>query len=419
MEVAVIGGGVVGVCNAYFLAAAGHEVTVFERNGSVAEEASFANAGLLGAGHAAPWLLPGMASRVLTSYFSSSSPLLLSRGFDAQLWRWLRLWRAESELPRYRVNWQRMQRLAAYSHGLLGGLREHHQIEDERTQGMLQVLRTEKAFKTMRPLLDLLAEHGVSHQVLDAEAARSIEPALSPQARLHAALHFPGNETANCALMTKQLRAIAQDLGVNFRFKAQVTSLASGRRHIAMRVNDETLTTEAVVIATGADSASLLADAGLSLPLYPVTGYSLTANIKTPEHAPVSAVVDEAKKVSITRIGNRVRVAGLAGMGMLKPAVGDRALQQLLDVAEEWFPNATNYHTSGLWCARQAKLPDGLPVLGASPMERVYLNIGHGESGWTMAAGAGKILSDLISGQEPDIDLEGLTMSRLALSAQA
>lgn len=412
MEVAVIGGGVVGVCSAYFLAAAGHEVTVFERNGSVAEEASFANAGLLGSAYAAPWLLPGTASRVLTSFFSSRSPLFLPRSLDGELWRWLKLWRKESELPRYRRNWIRMQRLAAYSHGLLRSLREHHQIDDEKTRGLLQVLRTEKDRQLLQPMLELLAEHGIAHQVLNAEASYDIEPALSKATKLHSALYFPEDETANCALMTKQLKAIAQDLGVCFRFRSVVTSLASGKNKVVMRVNDQTLVTDAVVIATGASSPSLLAEIGLSVPLYPVSGYSITATVKEPEHAPASAILDEARKVAITRIGNRVRVAGLAGVGPLKPAAKDRALQQLLGVAEDWFPSATNYHTSTLWCGQRAMLPDSVPLLGASPMDRVYLNMGHGESGWTMAAGAGKIVADLVSGVEPEIDIEGLTTVR-------
>lgn len=412
MKVAVIGGGVVGVCSAYFLAAAGHEVTVFERNGSVAEEASFANAGLLGSANAAPWLTPAARSRVLTSLFSSSSPLLLSRSLDSELWRWLRLWRSETELPRYRNNWQRMQRLASYSHDLLRGLREHHQIDDEKSQGLLQLLRTEKDRLAMQPLLDLLAEQGVAHQVLDAEGSYAVEPALSTVPKLHSSVHFPHDEVANCALMTKQLKAITQDLGVEFRFKAAVSSLAAGRGHVAMRVNDETLVTDAVVLATGANSGSLLAEVGLSVPLFPVTGYSITATIKHPEQAPVSAVLDEARKIAITRIGNRVRVSGLAGIGPLKPVTGERALQHLLAVAEDWFPNATNYHTSTLWYGQRAMLPDGVPLLGKSPMERVYLNIAHGESGSTTAAGSGKIIADLISGQAAEIDLQGLSLTR-------
>lgn len=412
MDVAVIGGGVVGVCSAYFLAAAGHKVTVFERNGSVAEEASFANAGLLGTAYSAPWLTPSASSRVLTSLFSSTSPLLLSRSFDSELWRWLGLWRRESELPRFRTNWQRLHRLASYSHDLLRGLREHHQIDDENAQGLLQVLRTEKDRQAAQPLLELLAEHGVAHQVLDAEASYGVEPALSTSAKLHSSVFFPQDEVANCALMTKQLKAIAQELGVEFRFKCAVISLAAGKGHVALRVNEETLITDAVVLATGANSASLLDAVGVSVPLYPVTGYSLTSTVKDPEQAPVSAILDEARKVAVTRIGNRVRISGLAGIGALKPAARERALQQLLEVAEDWFPNAANYHTATLWSGQRAMLPDGVPLLGESPMKRVYLNIAHGESGWTTAAGSGKILADLISGQEPEIDSEELSLSR-------
>lgn len=411
-QIAVVGGGVVGVSTAYFLALAGHEVVVIERHQNVAQEASFANAGIVAPGYVAPWAAPGMPGKILSYLFRAEAPVTFKPAMDRALWRWVRRWLHECELGRYRVNRERMQRVAFYSRAILHELREYHELDYERTQGVLQLFRTEKDVKLAAPGLALLEEGGVAHQVLDADGARAIEPSLSPHTPLAGGLYLPQDEAGNCPLFAKRLKQIAMSMGVQFRFGSTVQAIEQDSRGVALRVDDGRFAADAVVIAAGIESARLLQSIGIDVPLYPVRGYSATALIKNFDHAPLSAILDESYKVAVTRLGNRIRVAGTAEVGVRATALRERAMRTLVKVGSDWFPDAANYVKANFWSADRPMLPDGAPLLGATPMRNVYVNIGHGSTGWTMAVGSGKIVADIVSGQTPDIDMDGLTVSR-------
>lgn len=411
-QIAVIGGGVVGVCTAYFLAEAGHEVVVIERNQNVAQETSFANAGMVAPGHAGPWAAPGMPGRVLRGLFRSESAISLKPGLDRALWRWLRHWRRECDLERFRINKTRIQRVAFYSRALLEQLREYYQLEYERTQGLLQVFRTQRELKLAEPALALLTEYGVAHQMMDADDARAVEPALSTHTEFAGALHLPQDESGNCPLFARRMKQIASTMGVQFHLATTVDAIEPESRGIALRIGDERFPTDAVVVAAGANSAQLLKPLGIEVPLHPVRGYSITAMIKNYDHAPHGTVFDEAYKASITRMGGRVRIAGTAGLGANTQVLQQRALRTLAKVAGDWFPQAAQYASANPWSGLHPMLPDGAPLLGATPVRELYLNIGHGTEGWAMAAGSGKAVADIVSGREPEIDMEGLTLQR-------
>jgi D-amino-acid dehydrogenase len=411
-QVAVIGGGVVGVCTAYFLAEAGHEVVVIERHPTVAQEASYANGGVISPGYSAPWAAPGMPGKLLSNLFKSESALSLRPTLDRALWRWIRRWVSECELERYRINATRMQRIAFYSRDVLQQLREHYELDYEQTQGVLQLFRTEKDIKLTQPARDLLAENGIAHEMLDADAARAIEPALGNRVELAGGLYLPDDESGNCPLFVKRMRQIAQSLGVHFHFTSTVHAIEHESTRVALRVDDNVFSADAVVVAAGADSAQLLKPLGIHLPLYPVKGYSATAPIRNFEDSPRASLIDESYKVSISRMGNRIRIAGTAELGTRPTDLRDAALRTLIKVGNDWFPNAANYNTANFWCGARSSLPDGPPLLGATPVRNVYINIGHGSSGWAMAAGSGKVLADIISDRAPDIDIDGLTLSR-------
>jgi D-amino-acid dehydrogenase len=412
MQVAVIGGGVVGVCTAHFLAAAGHDVVVIERHANVAEQASFGNAGILAPGYVAPWAAPGMPKKILSYLFKSESPVLFKPTMDRALWRWVRMWLSECDLDRYRINKQRMQRVAFYSREILHGLRQHYKLDYEQTQGYLQLLRNERDIQMSQPGLALLAEHGVPHEVVDADGARAIEPALASGAALAGGIYLPQDESGNCPLFTKQLKYIAQSAGVEFHFSSLVTNIQREGHGVSLQIDDRTFHADAVVLAAGVESAELLAPLGIRVPLYPVKCYSATAAIKNFDEAPLAALMDESYKVAITRMGNRVRIAGLAELGSQDLELRKAALRTLIKVGDDWFPHAANYNTANFWCGTQPMLPDGAPLLGATPVKNVFINIGHGSTGWAMAVGSGKVLADIISGREPDIDMNGLTLSR-------
>lgn len=402
----------VGVCTAYFLAMDGHDVVVIDRNRNVAQEASFANASLVAPGHAGPWAAPGMTGRILRGLWQTESAVTLKPGFDRALWNWLRRWQRECELDRFRLNKTRMQRVAFYSRALMEQLRHYYQLEYERTQGLLQIFRTQRELKAAEPALAVLAEHGVPHQVMGIDDARAVEPALASHTEFAAALHLPQDESGNCPLFARRMKQIAETLGVQFRLATTVDAIETESRGIALRIDGTRFPADAVVLAAGARSAALLKPLGIDIPLRPVHGYSVTATIENYDRAPHGSVVDETYKTSIARMGGRVRVAGTAGFGANAQALQQRAVRTLIKVASDWFPQAARYGSANPWSGLFPMLPDGAPLLGATPVPGLYLNIGHGTEGWAMAAGTGKVVADVISGRDPEIDLEGLTLKR-------
>ena len=412
MQVAVVGGGVVGVCTAYFLAAAGHQTVVLERYSNVALETSFGNAGLMAPGHAAPWAAPGMPQKLLSYLFKSESPAVLKPGLNPTLWRWMRRWLAECDIERFRVNKMRMQRLAVYSNELMRLLREHHALDYEQTRGLLQLFRSQGELAMAQPLIALLAESGIAHSLLDPDLARAVEPALAYHTPLNSALHIPDDEAGNCPLFTRQLRMIAQDMGVVFHFDSTVDEIVTEGRGVGLRIGQQRFNADAVVVAAGYDSLPLLKKLSVRVPLYPVKAYSASVTIRDFDQAPLASLCDESYKVSVTRLGTRIRVAGTAELGFPAPELREAALRTLVKVGEDWFPEAANYNASTFWSGVWPMLPDGVPLVGPTPVSNVYVNIGHGASGWAMAAGAGKLIADMVSGQQTDIDTEGLTLSR-------
>ncbi|MEO8838622.1 MAG: D-amino acid dehydrogenase [Herbaspirillum sp.] len=410
-QVIVIGGGIVGLCSAYFLAMAGHQVAVLERRANVAEESSFANGGIISTG-IGPWAMPDLPQKLLSFLLKPESPVMLRIGTNRELWRWLQQWLNECELAHYRNNATRMQRVTRYSQELLHQLSAHYQLDYERSNGVLQLLRTERDLALIAPARTLLAEQGIRCELLDADAARAIEPALCANTSFRAALYLPDDEAGNCALFTKQLRYIAQEVGVTFHFDATVEAIQPQSQGIALQVDGAQIHADAVVLAASAASTALLRPLQIKLPLYPVRGYSITLPIRDFDVAPQTALIDEAYKVALTRLGNRIRISGVAALGPERPNGNARALRTLEKVALDWFPGAAQYHSAALWHGTQPMLPDGAPILGATPVKNLYLNLGHGAHGWAMAPGCGKILADLISQRSPDIDLGGLTLAR-------
>lgn len=412
MQVAVIGAGVIGVSTAYFLAEAGHEVVVIERHNNVAEEASFGDSGILAPSSIAPWAAPGVPRSLLSYLLKAESPLALNQVWKPSMLRWMRRWLKESNLERYRINRERMQRIAFYSRDLMQQLREQHQLDYEQTPGYLQLFRSEQDLRLAQTAFDFLTEFNIPHNVLTAANAHALEPGLNPNTPLAGGLYLPEDESGNCPLFTRQIRALAQAMGVEFHFGSKVNTIQQSERGVVMQIDDRSFSADSVVLATGADSAKLLAPLGLHLPLCAVKSYSATTTIRNFESAPVAAVMDETYKVAITRMGKRIRVAGTAELGSSTQELRQSALNTLLKVGYDWFPDACNYNTAAFWSGTSLMLPDGPPVIGATSVRNVFVNIGHGSTGWAMAAGSGKVLADIISDRAPDIDIDGLTPLR-------
>jgi D-amino-acid dehydrogenase len=413
MRVLVIGAGIIGVTTAFELRGRGFEVTVLERRPGVAQEASYANAGVLSAAYAGPWAQPGMPLKVLRSLWRDASPVILRPGIDPAQWRWIARWLGECRLQRFIVNKQRMQRLAEYSRAVLHEWRSRHGLDYEQSRGWLQLFRTDADLERARPSIEVLSQAGTAHRLLDAAGCRALEPALIDATPLAGGLHLPDEETGNCAYFARLIKDLAAAAGVEFRFETPVKALAiDGGRFRAAGTPTGAVAGDAVVVAAGADSGRLLRGTGARLPLYPVKGYSLTARITRDEFAPLVSVMDEAYKVAITRMGNRLRIAGTAELGNRRLELRDAALGTLLRVARDWFPGAAAYSQSRAWVGARPMLPDGPPVLGATAVPNVYLNLGHGSTGWSMACGSARVVADLVAGSAPQIDLDGLTIER-------
>jgi D-amino-acid dehydrogenase len=413
MQVAVIGGGIVGVTTAFFLARAGHEVVVIERHSNVAESASFGSAGVMAPVHALPWAAPGMPRKLLQMLLKAESPLWIAPRANLRLWRWARRWMAECDIARHRINRERSYRLAAYSQDVMQALRQEYPFEYERTEGYLQLYRTPRERVFAHGLQEFLTEHEVVHRMLEPDEAYRIEPALNRAAPLAGGLYLPQDASGNCPLFCKQLRNAAQALGVTFLFSQEVDAIEQTHGGgLSVRLGESRSPVDAVVVAAGEGSEALLAPLGIRLPFFPVRTYTATATIRNFDDAPLAALADSTYQVAVTRMGTRMRLAGTAELGNRLPDMRKAAIRTLLKVGQDWFPDAANYNAATFWNGALPTLPDGPPVLGATPVRNLYLNIGHAGNSWATAAGAARVLADLISGQAPEIDIDGLTMSR-------
>jgi D-amino-acid dehydrogenase len=440
MRVAVIGAGIVGVTTAFELAADGHQVQVFERHAGVAAETSFANAGVVAPGYVTPWASPGMPRKVFKHLLEAHAPVRLGwplgPGMVGWLWRW---WRACSG-SNFMANRERLHRLAHYSQERMRGLSLRLNLQHERSQGYLVLLRTPADVALARPSLKALAELGVSFKLVDAEKARAIEPELNPDMALKAAVHLPGDEVGNCRQFAQLLRLEAEKLGVRFHFRRQVDTITPGSRpqltHHGLAASattaaddDEPATAaqldlaprsedfDAVVVCAAMGANALLRPLGRALPLAPVHGYSVTMPVRLREAyahtGPLSALMDERYKVAISRLGQRVRVAGGAEIGGPADRLNEAALATLYKVLDDWFPGCAQVAKAQAWKGARPMLPDGPPVLGESGAAGVWLNLGHGSSGWALACGSARVLADRIAGRDAGISLDGLGIQRL------
>ena len=450
MRLAVIGAGIVGVTTAFELACDGHEVSVFERGGSDAGQTSFANAGVVAPGYVTLWAAPGMTGKVLRHLLRRHTPVRLHPTLSPTTLAWLVRWRRASRLPAYQANRARMQRLAEYSRDRLHHLTDLLRLDYERSTGYLVLLRSAKDLALAQPGLDLLARGGTRFSVLDAAGCLLHEPGLERATELHAGIHLPDDEVGNCRQFAMLLREQAQRRGVRFVFHTEVERIEGAaqptvtHRRVVADTDPETsprrarraasdtaehATTEpmpqgpvsegfdAVVVCAALGSKALLRPLGVKLPLLAVHGYSITAPLREhpqhPDHGPRSGLMDERYKVAITRLGNRVRVAGGAEIGGTPDRHNEAALATLHKVLHDWFPGSALMSQAQVWKGARPMLPDGPPLLGRSGADGIWLNLGHGASGWALACGCARVLADLMAGRAPAIDIEGLGIERL------
>lgn len=414
MRVVVLGSGVVGVTSAYYLARAGHEVTVVDREAGPALETSFANAGQISPGYAAPWAAPGVPLKAVKWMFQKHAPLAIRLdGTQSQLrWMWQMLQNCTAE--RYAVNKGRMVRLAEYSRDCLQALRADTGIQYEgRTGGTLQVFRTQQQLDGAQKDIAVLKDANVPYELLSPTELARAEPALAAVShKLTGGLRLPGDETGDCQLFTTRLAALAQSLGVKFRFNMSIDALEmAGGRIASVRCGNETLRADAFVVALGSYSTQLLSRI-VKIPVYPLKGYSITAPIVDAAKAPVSTVLDETYKIAITRFDDRIRVGGMAEIVGFDKKLRQARRDTLEMCVNDLFPGGGDTRQASFWTGLRPMTPDGTPVVGRTPVSNLFLNTGHGTLGWTMSCGSGQLLADLISGRRPAIQSDDLSVHR-------
>lgn len=420
MHVVVLGGGVIGVCSAWYLARRGAQVTVIDRQNEVAAETSFANAGQVSPGYSTPWAAPGIPLKALRWMFQRHAPLSIRPDGSLHQLKWMAAMLVNCSPERYDINKERMLRLAEYSRDCLRTLRAETGIQyEQRTGGTLQLFRTRKQFESARQDIAVLERCDVPYELLDAKQLASAEPALAgAQGKLTGGLRLPNDETGDCYLFTQRLAEAAMKLGVTFRFNQEVSAIeARGGRIEAVRIGSERLTADAFVLACGSYSRTLALPLGIDLPVYPVKGYSLTVPIVNEAAAPVSTVLDETYKVAVTRFDARIRVGGMAELAGFDLRLLPRRRATLELVVNDLFGGAGAVERAEFWAGLRPMTPDSTPIVGGSDYRNLFINTGHGTLGWTMACGSGQLIADLVTGYRPEIRTDGLDVSRYRKSS--
>ncbi|WP_454751717.1 D-amino acid dehydrogenase [Cupriavidus necator] len=418
MRVLVLGSGVIGVTSAWYLAKAGHEVTVVDREAGPALGTSFANAGQISPGYASPWAAPGVPLKAIKWMFQEHAPLSIRPDgtlFQLQ-WMWQMLLNCSAE--RYAVNKERMVRLAEYSRDCIRALRAETGIAYEgRQQGTLQVFRTDEQLQGAAKDIAVLEEAGVPYQLLSRDELAASEPALAAvRHKLAGGLRLPNDETGDCALFTHRLAGMAEMLGVKFLYNRSIDSLMTqGDAVTGAVVDGEPMDADLVVVALGSWTTQLVKPFlhGMSnLPVYPLKGFSITVPLSDPSRSPVSTVLDETYKVAITRFDDRIRVGGMAQIVGYDRSLDPAKRRTLEHVVTDLFPGAGDVSQATFWTGLRPMTPDGTPIVGPTQVRGLWLNTGHGTLGWTMACGSGKLLSDLVSGTSPAIRADNLSVGR-------
>ncbi len=415
MRIVILGAGVIGVTSAWYLAQAGHEVVVIDRQDGPALETSFANAGEISPGYASPWAAPGIPAKAVKWLFMQHAPLILRPQLDMAMLRWLVAMLGNCNARDYAINKGRMVRLAEYSRDRLIELRAATGITyDERTQGTLQLFREEKQLAGIEKDIAVLKADGVAFEVLDRAGCIAAEPGLAGSNQpLAGGLRLPGDETGDCFKFTNALADMAAAAGVEFQTGRTIRRLVrNGGRITGVETDAGTVTGDAYLVALGSYSTRMVAPLGLRLPVYPVKGYSITVPIVDAARAPVSTLLDESYKVAITRLGDRIRVGGMAEISGFNRDLPEARRATLEYSLGSLFPGAGDVERASFWSGLRPMTPDSTPVIGGTRYPNLFLNTGHGTLGWTMACGSAQVIADLTSGTTPAIETSDLALSR-------
>ena len=413
--VLVLGGGIIGVTSAYFLARAGLAVTLVERRERVGLEASYANGALITPAMSESWAAPGMPLKLLRWIGRGGAPFLVHPSALPGLMSWGLEYIRNCTAPAWRRNSETNLRLAQYSKRVLQEVVQRTGIQyDRNTRGSLKLFQDKLSTENALRGAELLHSLGVSYRMLDADQCVALEPALAvAKDAISGGIHFPEDEAGDAYKFTTALSDAARQLGVNFHFSTTIRSLRHrGGQVTGVETNAGELTAQHYLLAAGWEAPKIVRGTGVRLPIYPVKGYSVTFSTEEWEGAPTVPLLDDGRKVGIVRLGDRLRVVGTAEFAGSDTSLNDARLQNIARQARALFPHLARRSPYELWAGMRPTTPDGVPFVGRTQLSNLFVNVGHGHLGWTMACGTSKAIADIISGEKPEIDLAAANCAR-------
>jgi D-amino-acid dehydrogenase len=424
VKVIVLGSGIIGTASAWFLNQSGHEVTVLERQPGAAQETSFANGCQISVSHAEPWANPSAPLKVLKWLGQEDAPLLYRFRPEWLQWKWAFNFLRECTPARTAYNMRQIVALCEYSRQTLQALRLETGVEyDCATRGILHFYTNQQDFDDSLPAAKLMRDLGCPRNSVGAEEVIRIEPALAGmRGKIVGGDYTATDESGDVFKFTTGLAARAAAAGVDFRFNTSVTRLLTEGRGAALKITGvevidaegrhQVLHADAFVVALGSFSQELLKPLGINLMIYPGKGYSATYTVTNPDAAPTVSLTDDGYKLVMSRLGNRLRVAGTCELNGYSRALNTRRCESITRRTRELFPDACDYDHPAYWTGLRPLTPSNIPYIGRTRIDNLFLNTGHGTLGWTMGCGSGRAIADIVSGRQPDVNFTFSGMER-------
>ncbi|HSH42244.1 MAG TPA: D-amino acid dehydrogenase [Arenicellales bacterium] len=409
-DLVVLGAGVIGVATAYWAVRAGLSVAVVDRHPQPALQTSFANGGQLSITYAEPWANPRMPAKIVKWLFRKDSPLVFRPRADWQQWRWIAAFLAQCRAAASERNLARSVELALHSRARLEEILTAEKLDfAHRRRGIIRFYRTRRELDRVRRSAELISAGGCACEIIDAERMVEIEPALAAGAgQLAGAVYTPDDQSGDARRFTQQLAAVCAERGVDFFQDTRATALRleSGKwvRAVEVRSSDgyDEIEARHFAICLGTDSARFLRPYGIDLNLYPVKGYSVSIPDTEDGAAPQVPLIDDARKLVYSHLGDHLRVAGTGELGGYRRDLDHRRCRAIIEQVRSLFPDAGDFQRSRYWTDLRPATPSNIPYLGESKYRNLWLNTGHGTLGWTLSAGSGhRLVSRIVqaSGQ--------------------
>jgi len=414
MRIVVLGAGIVGVTSAYFLARDGHEVTVVDRQPVAANETSFGNAGMIAPGHAYTWGSPRAPMILLKSLWRDDQALRLKLRADPRMWAWCLRFLAQCTSERARINTTRKVKLCLYSQDALHEIVADTAIDYHAVAGgALYLYRDQASLDAGAARMRILTDQGLQLELLDRDGCAGVEPALQPtRERVAGGIFSPGDESGDCNLFCRRLAEILTARGVVFRYDTAIRRIdRDGDRITAVVTDRGELAADAYVACMGVWTPHAVRPLGISLPIYPVKGYSVTLPIEGSNLAPTKSGVDENNLFAWARFGDRLRLTAVAEFSGYDTGHAPADFASMLRAAKDLFPAGGNYDKPSYWAGLRPMTPENTPIISATRYRNLFINAGQGHMGWTMSHGSAKALADLVAGRRPGVDLDGMTLA--------